>query len=521
MYTVLSFVLVLFFAFLLATCSSNSSSSKLSEDDELENQLTEPFWLKVDERFSFTDGDGNYLRNPFFDNTPFIKLKESSDSEKIFAEAEDGKSGPATEIKEQIEIAPLGGKLVLNFFVTTPVESDYSYDFDLISGKLFSQFSFCSQKDVWKTYKDELNRPMFTSGVVPRILDQLGTPQKIIVFGNDQFFKENFSPEKEIPLYQAKIVGGVVEQYCEIYPCSSSGEWLSRQVLVAVSVDDPKFFNIENLDQLKKVVNWREVVAFLENRQGRSIKSSVTYINKEADYKEEEGPAYRYIGEISLENVISYTNKNGHIFDFFQLESMRKNCHKLYDYLWETASQTKLKKIKKEESADNLFAKTFGNFLEKYGKEFTTCSKYVRVANVNQSAARHWFFTFLTGFVKLNQLGHIYFCDQKVWMENIINSEGKLQFNPVEVYQSCSDKELSIGLNMMGYYLNQRYQGGMNHLRYISYDEGIGRTHSKIYSWVYMTGKKLSCSNKEEMTKSNLPYEIFPEDIKWNMLKTE
>lgn len=548
--------LLLFFA-----CSTTGQEKdSASEDKLLATEMPEPFWLKVDERFSFTDRDGNYLYHPFFDNGPFVKMQEASDSEKIFAEPAEAEEAeqvinegqelsetvdvdelgvggegateadsssapdPAMEvaqqsITEQLEITPVDGKLILNFFVTTPADSAYLYDFDLVSGKLFTKFKYCEQKDIWKNYKSTIERPMFTSGIVPRILDQLGHPQQIIVFGNDDFFKKTFDENSDLPMRQAKIVGGVVEQYCEVYPCSSSGEWLSRQIMVAVSVDDQEFFEVDNLEQLKRKVDWPEVLAFLQNGQGRAILNSVSYVGAREERREEENPAFRYIGEISVENVITYANKVGHIFGLSELQALRSSCHKLYDFLWSIADKAKLKKLQKM-NIDNasLFAANFGSFYSKYGKELAICSKYVRAANINQSIERHWFFAFLSGFIKLTQQGNIYFCNQRVWTENIIDNNGKLQFNPAENYKSCTDTDMEFGFNMMSSYLEQQQKAGRTHLRYITYDSGIGRTHNKLYSWAQMSGKRLSCTDKKEQEVADLPYEIFPKDVRWTKL---
>ena len=507
-----SFLLMLFF--ILYSCGSQP----IKKINFVNDGNNTPFWLKVPERYSFKEWDNNFIFNPFFDFSPFLQVFETTEEKKrpaveedIFDEdeiliEEDNKQNPE---EETLTVNPVESDNLLNYFIVTPYESEINYSFDIISGKHYSTGKFCKQDDVWKPGRRFVGKPEFVIGIVPRILDQLGLPQKIIVYGSSDNLKK--IDVKSINLHKAKIIGGVIEQYCEIYPCSKKNDWLSKQVLIGVAYDDSEFKGVNSIRDLKERVDWGYLKTFLEVYQGRTIKEVISYKKSKAMKQDMQWPAYRIFGEFDRETAFNFLKTKGHVFNTNELETMKNSCHKLYDVIKKEVSNIKATKVYKQ----GVFAKFFFEFFDKYSDRYQICSKYVRAANINFDNESHSFFTYLTGFVKLHQLGMIYVCGQKTWVKNVITSEGKLQFDVKNIYNYCTDEQIDIGFKLIPMAMKDKAKTNLIHFKYLTYDYGIIGTHNKIYSWVYDQGKINLCSDWESNKFANRRLEVFPNDILW------
>lgn len=135
-----------------------------SKDDELFNKTVikkthnyRPLWFKTDEKYSFLNDERETVFHPFFDLLPSADMTEKT----------------------------------INYFPVTPKESKYYYEIDLVSGKRYMSHPICEGPDVWRGYEGSISNPPYERGVIPRVLDQIGKPQEIIVFGKSSKKKKN------------------------------------------------------------------------------------------------------------------------------------------------------------------------------------------------------------------------------------------------------------------------------------------------------------------------------------------
>ncbi len=512
--------LTLVIIFLLSSCTSRKEGLKRVD--------AVPVWFKTEKRFSNQDQNGSPLVHPFFDLAPFGSTKDNS----------------------------------INFFVTTPIDSKHYYDIDLLSGMLYRKHSYCEQVDIWEKYESDIHRPKFSIGVVPRLLDQLGNPQKIIVFGKKNYFHKF----KHSPTYsqRAKVIGGVIHQYCQNHPCKTRDNWLSTLVLIGVNSEDPRFSKIKNLSQLKKKVSWSYFKAFMENGFGRT---------KNGPF---EAPAYRMVGEVPGKEALRFAITKGHLFKFEEMRRLRNSCQKLYDYMWEGSKvvrqlakeKSKIEKKKKKKSdylfvieskykdkkdvsvnrfenqsflkntqAKELmefkgnkkkysdFSKFFFDFYGKYSKRYKTCLKFVKPSNLSENPDRHWFFAFVNGYMKLEEIDYIYRCNMRGWVENSRLSSGKRVFD-LSANRKCSAYSLDFSFDQVVTVNTGLKRASRPYHRYLEYDYGVGGSHRKIQSWIHENGKKISCSNDEDVEarekwKRKNPDTIFPRDLQWKRFTVE
>ncbi len=475
----------------LCNCSSDQHGSK----EILRSIEALPYWFKLDERYVAQGPDGEYPVHPFYDLAPFAHPKELS----------------------------------VNFYVLTPVDSPYAYGLDLVSGQTYKTYTYCDQKDVWGKYGSTIRRPPYTQGIIPRLLDSWGGPQEILIFGREDFYKT--MPTFPVRSHRARIVGGVIDQYCKKLPCTSRNVWDSHLVLVGVDPNDSKFDEVKDLEALKEKVDWPLVEAFIQNGRGRKVGKDLGQ------------PAYRLAGEVNAEKAFRYAMKNGHYFEFEELKSLRQNCHKLYDYLWEAALlvrknlaekqkneklSTFVKKFQstnvinedreeetKQEKKTQTFSKFFTEFYKSYGERFYTCSKLVNYGNINNDQARHWFITYMEIYYRLERLGYFYSCEKKAWMDNPRKADNTWTYDPGVERGRCKDAALDVAFDSAITKLTVLKQGNEEHYRYIDYDNGEGGSHAKLHTWINVTGKEMQCTSKQETNIADEQAKVFPDDITW------
>jgi hypothetical protein len=516
------------FIVVLCVCFFSISCAVRDIDIPEESNSAQPKWFVTDSKYLVTDRSKQIPVHGFFDVAP-----------------------QPDKVSNEVIFVPL-----------TPENGKSSYKLDLISGKKYLDKRYCEQEDTWESYSGYIERPTFTIGVIPRVLDQLGAAQQIIVFGHGDFYRQHLNKiGSNFVGQRVRVVGGVIQQYCKKYPCTERSKWLSRIILVAVDTRDKPFEKIGELEQLKKIVDWKYAKAFLENADGRSIWTET-----------DERPAYRVFGNLSASKAMKGTFSLGHSFSIQEMETLRRSCHKLYDYFWDNIhkikpsensslkvtkgeslldKKEKIRKKKDSSKIDNSvmnqkiqdelnsldmqisqlnreklnlkdanrareFSLFFQYFRKKYWQRYFTCSRFVRASNINLSARRHWVMAHLEGFARLEKLGYVYNCNRRGWMENPVGNNGKRIINLERNYSRCSSKQLDKGFEQVSNMMTALKGGKLEHYRYIEYDDLVEGTHEKIYSWVKYSGKELSCESRNQVSKRIR--QVFPTDINWRPL---
>lgn len=484
---------------LIVGCSLKNKDSALDDDNYKKSFITSinPYWFKTLKRFQLQEKTGEPQTHLFYDVLPAFEKD----------------------------------KTTMNFIVTTPEGSEYGYDIDVASGQLFVNRKFCKHEDKFERTPKEVYLPPFTTGIIPRLYDQLNTPQKIIVFGNkgyyQQFFRSNY--------FEAKIVGAYVEQYCPVGSCVSNDEWLSRMVLIGVQPDSKKFGRIKNIDQLVKLVDWDRVVAFVENGTGSNLTGEDSF------------PAYRMGALIDASQALYFMGSNSVLIGNDQLKKTRLSCYKLYDYIYrylnlkkedfikeqknevqknvlyigdeikENSDLTQFKQIEKTLDFHQRFFRTF----IKYHEQYKTCIKYIYPSNLNEDQDRHWFFAYYSAFHLLHDLGYYYECSRGGWVSNPYVEKGKRAISVENIFRACSGSEIDKAFQTSVLFLNNLKDKRRMSYRYIDYDNYPYGTHEKIYGWVKFDNKYLSCNLDKNELFFRDKLNSFPKDIRWKKRQEE
>ncbi|MEX1099743.1 MAG: hypothetical protein WEB87_04915, partial [Bacteriovoracaceae bacterium] len=328
----------------------------------------------------------------------------------------------------------------------------------------------------------------FTTGIVPRVLDQLNLPQKIIVFGQDGYYQKHFKSN----YFDARIIGAYVERICPQRGCADKNSWLSRLALVGVQKDNKKYQNVHSVEDLKKIVDWKKTKAFIENSGMNSVGGRLY-------------PAFQMGAIVDASQAFYFLKENSHFFNNDDLKKMRIGCYKLYDHLWRNYSKS---------DASSFYAQFRENFL-KYHKQYNTCSKYIYPSSINDDPKRHWFFVYLTGFHRMNKLGYFYDCSKGAWTSNPVLEGGKRAVSMKERFKYCSARHVNEAMKKMPRYLEVLKERSRNTYRYIDYDNSSWGAHSKLYSWVKHDNKVLTCSKDKDGNHFKIKLPTFPKDVKW------
>lgn len=487
-------IIVIFQLLLMVSCSGTKRNDTASGGDSLVYGSKEyadafvsqvrPRWFKTAERFKLLDGKKNIVPHRFFDVAPSIDLK----------------------------------KKTANIIITTPQGSLYGNDLDITSGQLYVSRKFCDQDDKLKKYNGTISTPPFSIGVIPRVLDQLNLPQKVIVFGGKDYFKKYHLTH----YFDVRVVGAFIEQVCPYGTCLRKEQWNSKLVLVAVQNGHKKYKNVKDLIDLKEIEKWNEVTAFIENGYGS---------NKVAD---KYFPGFRKGAEVTAEQALAFMERNSTIFSIKRLSKMRLSCYKLYDYLWKDMSYISSDEIvaknKKEirekalkmsssfgeekKKVKPFFRRFIKNF-KKYNERYTTCSKYISSSNINDSPERHWFFAYYKAFHVLHDMGYTYECRGNKWEVNPFVAKDTRAVPIEQQMLNCSARDIDAAMTTAISTLETIRKRDRASYRYIDYDRGAIGTHLKLYSWVPVSGKAYSCSDKEN-NRFISSRASFPSDISWN-----
>lgn len=478
---------IIYIFFLFTSCSlfKSEESKNPLENIEYAKEIVltiEPKWFDTAKRFKLVSQTGENEPHLFFDVNPDTNLKEKK----------------------------------INFIATTIQDEKYGYELDLVSGKHYVSNAFCSQDDIWKKVSS-VDRPPFTEGVIPRYLDQLNKPQKIIVFGESDYYKKNYQDN----FFEAKIVGGFIEQSCPSGVCTDPTSWLSRLVLVGVQPENSKYKKITNMKELMEVVDWKNVEAFIENGKGKNYLMEKFY------------PGFRMGAVVDGPQALSFFMKNSYFFSVDRMKNLKFSCYKLYDYTWKTLSfesilekpaTTKdeinqkallIEKIRKENRQDVFFSQRFMTLYKKFQSKYETCFEYVYPASINDDRKRFWLFSYLQAFSHLQKLGYYFNCSRNAWEVNPRIEKDKRLYSLKDQFRDCSSRSIDLAFEFAVNYLKTLKLDYKPSYRFVDYDRINMGTHNKLYSWVKSSGKALSCSDKEVRDFSaNL--ETFPKDIFWD-----
>jgi hypothetical protein len=418
-------------------------------------------WFNAPKQFALQTPEGDVVQHLFFDSDPVVNLENN----------------------------------FVDVLVTIPKDSKHHYDLDLYSGRRYYSHTYCEEEDVWNAYQAELEYPPYTEGIIPRILDLFKRPQRVIVFGERKYVDGGVFPNDE--LLRVRVVGGVVEQFCDKYPCKRGSKWRNRVVLVAVSTIDPKFENIKNMSQLKEVIDWSHVRAFMENAKGRTISDKDYY------------PAYRLVNQIQAEKAIRYALDNGHVFKKKELRTLRNTCQALYGKLWQIRQDV----FKKEDAVP--FRKSFLDFYRKYWSGYETCTEFVRYSNIQEDPMKHWYYEYMRAFSLVQKLGYVYLCDKSTWVRNVKDRQGRQMYDQVETLSICNSEQINLAFEKAVNLLTGLPTSGGKFFKYVDYDHEVFELNNKLYSWISHTGKFQYCSKKRH------PRSIYPGDVSWEPLYTE
>lgn len=400
----------------------------------------------------------------------------------------------------------------VNFVPLALAHDDQAYALDHISGQRYFSHFYCRQTDAWKKRGSTPRKPTFTRGIVPRHFDQLHDPQQIIVFGEAKDYKLN-KPEA----YRVRIVGGVVEQICKAGRCSGPNDWMARLVLVAVNDHDRSFKDVTNIRQLQDEINWKDVQNQLENHDGHNVITGGV------------SPAVKVGNLLESKEVMDYLLKRSVILNSKELSDLNRQCGKLYWRLWrdvgrfttadanlQNASDIKKKLALREELRKQRKPTTFhqllSGFFKKEGDALATCSRLVYPADPGKDYERFWFTSWITQYVRLHLDGWLYSCSSQAWVTENVGKEA-MEYLKTKTGE-CSDRGFDRAMTSMPLFLkNQRPISG-ELWRFVEWDNGAHGTHSKLYSWVHVPNRKISC-NDEINERLRSRWQEQPEGESW------
>jgi len=439
------YIYLIFLSLILISCGSKSSKSTNKINKFPVPSKAKVSWFKMPNRFHEKPEELSSDIHPFFDLKPFWDFNKGT----------------------------------VNFYKLNNIGDKSIYNLDLISGKKYQDKELCYRKDFWAKKLSFNNKTKFVYGIIPRSLNSLQLPLEVIVLGRQKYFytSSEYSVSQKI-----KILGALTFQECKSTNCIKSQKWNQREVLIGANIFDPKFTNINNINDLRKSKTIVKISNYIESISGGVKRDTVLL------------PTSRVLSVISKKNILTRLQNKNKIFKFNEIIGMKKNCLYLYDYLWNEINKSK--KIEK----------TFSKIYTKHLNSFKLCTQYVSYANINDNQKRFWFFTYFANIVNLSKIGIEYNCKQNYWdYDGLLKKEG---------FKSCTYGKLDQAMRYapnVNKNLSSKFQ---THYRFITYDNSQYGTHQKLYSWVKNNGKKLNCIHRK-----NVKSDIFPIDVNLDNLK--
>lgn len=473
--------LVFFFTVFLGLISScakiKKSTSQEIEDlkDESGNSSIKPNWFQNSpERFQLKNINSETSPHLFFDINPLIDIKNKT----------------------------------LRYVIETPRQSESQYKLDLKSGQHYFDRLYCKESDpIGKGLS--VYKPPFHIGIVPKVYDQLGTPQKIYVFSEDK--GENFKTKD----YPARVVGGFVESVCASGRCTKRDHWSSRLILIAVDGKSSKFKNVNSIDELKRKVNWSESLDFFRFGAGSNLVG------------QEFIPSAKIGVMLPVDKVLNYFQKKSLFFNIAKMTRLKSSCYKLYDQIWRELGQDS--KLEKELRASsdlkervkivnemnknrfNLYNRRFQRTFSKYHSHYLQCEKLIYPMNINKNFERFWYFSYYSIVNLLYKENYFFDCRKNRWIFNSLKRDGTRIATVENAFKGCSIRKIERSFKKGLVLLNNLRSKAQDSYRFIEYDNSAYGTHQKLFSWVKIPSKRFQCSKgKEFFLKVNL----FPKDVK-------
>lgn len=436
-------------------------------------------WFKVNPEHSLQE-KGNPVSHLLFDSTPEFRESEQT----------------------------------VNAIIATPTSSQNAYKIDLNSGQLHFSHAYCKQKDVWNKYSGSINRPSFSIGYVPRVLDQLGEPQKIIIFSS----RPQYGTDNSLHSFKVKMVGAYVEQICPEGNCLGKSNWLSRMVFVGVDAQDTSFPEIATITDFKNTVNWEAASAQLENIDGRNFIGTQTY-------------PYLRVGQlIEFKEAFDYFKKRSIFLSDKEIKKIQKGCYTLYEGLWdevgkwrpedmptktkeELNAKLKIREQLKEQRKPVGFLARLKKFTKKYYQEISTCERFVYHGNINRNPEKFWFLSYMGMYYRLHREGYYFNCQQRTWQRNVLDHGGKPTHDLTQDIDRCFERDIDQAMEYIPNFL-AGLKDQTEYYRFIEYDNHPFGSHSKIYAWIKVRNTKFDCSNdpNEKIKKET---RVFPEEVTW------
>lgn len=461
---------------LLISLTSCSWWSKVDYEDRVIDSTAK--WFKVSDEHKIQDAEGNVPTHLFYDIDPDFNKNDQ------FA----------------------------NVVILNTTTSPYAFNIDLTSGQRYFTHAYCKQKDAWGTRSGTFYRPSFHLGFIPRSLDQLGDPQKVIVFGKDRFsstINKNY--------FNVRIIGAYVEQHCPSGNCLDRGTWLSR--LVFVGVDPKEYEDIINIESFKKVFDWNEISAEIENIDGRN------------GFRDRTFPATKAGALIEFNEAFEYFDKRSLKFPQQELGKIQKSCHALYDAFWdevgevreedkpaktpaELSAKLKLRQDLKSRGIPVGFSTRLQRFVKKYNKDISTCEKFVYHGNINKNPEKFWFLSYMGMFFRLHEEGHFFDCKRKTWQKNFLGKDGQKGYDLQTGIVQCSTKDIDRAMDYLGNYLKGLKGSSSQYYSFIDYDNHFFGTHQKMYTWLKRKNMIFECTIDPNKNYQKA-FDVFPEDAQW------
>ncbi len=464
-------VLATFFPILFFGCANTTVDPKREERVIVAN------WNKLPQRFTHVGEKEETIAHPFFDVNPEINNFSSNPDQNA----------------------------EINYVLTTPEGSNYQYDMDLYSGKLYRERTYCPQDDIWQDYLADLMTPNFSQGVVPRVLDEEQKPMRVIVISSSDWIE----PFKEDPNYfdKVRVIGSVILENCESFPCDQQSKWKPTQILVGVAPRDPRYQGIKSFRDLKEVTDWSYTKGMLNNMYGTHRLGEKT------------AAAFRVSKELNLKDSFDYFGKTATIITYdklAELNTKRQACMQLYDDMW-----TEVEKIRSQNRGQqDLFLNFFKNFYSKSSDTFFECQKFVRPGTIIDNPRRLWFFSYIQAFTLLEKNGFYYSCSDNAWAYNPKVDDSSFFVNQNKELARCRAKSLEYafdrainGMSLLKTQTNKQY-------RFIEYDNGRGGSHQKIFGWIYDRVQYFECKYQPKKALQSR-FEIFPQDVIWENFRSE
>lgn len=392
--------------------------------------------------------------------------------------------------------------LTVNVVITTPANSENNYRFDMLSGRRHFAYSYCLQ-----------GRPEFSIGHIPRMLDQLGNAQKVVVFGSP----DKISNLLSYNFFRVKLIGAYVENICPQGKCEKKS-LLSRLVFIAVDTEDKQYRDVTDLTTFLTKVNWEKIKPNLENADGKNFSGGADF-----DYITVTNP-------INFAEAFNFFKTHSIYMSDVELTKIRKSCHILYEKLWKdvgverkedkfvtTVEELKEKAKYIEEMRQKRlpvgFSQRFQAFTRAYFDEITICNKFVYSGNVNKNPDKFWFLSYVNLYFNLHRDGYYYDCQHQSWQRNVLDNRGNLTYNIKKEIDRCDDDDLDKSMAYILSFVNA-LKNSDEQYKFVDYDNHVFGSHDKLYSWVKIPVKKFACveDKNERIRKESI---LYPEDVKW------